>query len=131
MESTDYLLLLLGMGLVTYIPRWIPLFFLTRRSLPPLIIKWLDLIPAAILSALLLPALVTTGEPLHFTLYLPQLWVAVPTLIFALWTRSLGGTVLGMFLFDGMFLYLDWQIAILYSDGNGDLAIFLNPAPYG
>jgi branched-subunit amino acid transport protein len=100
MESTDYFFLMLGMGLVTYIPRWIPLFFLTRRSLPPLIIKWLDLIPAAILSALLLPALVTTGEPLHFTLYLPQLWVAVPTLIFALWTRSLGGTVvLGMFLF--------------------------------
>lgn len=100
MESSDYLLLLLGMGLVTYIPRWIPLFYLTRRSLPPLIVEWLDLIPAAILSALLLPALVTTGEPLQFTFYLPQLWVAVPTLAFALWTRSLGGTVvLGMFLF--------------------------------
>jgi branched-subunit amino acid transport protein len=100
MESSDYLLLLLGMGLVTYIPRWIPLFFLTRRSLPPLMVEWLDLIPAAILSALLLPELVTTGDPLHFTLSLPQLWVAVPTLIFALWSRSLGGTViLGMFLF--------------------------------
>jgi len=100
MGSIDYFLLLLGMGLVTYIPRWIPLFYLTRRSLPPLIVQWLDLIPAAILSALLLPPLVTTGEPLYFTLYLPQLWVAIPTLIFALWTRSLGGTVvLGMFLF--------------------------------
>jgi branched-subunit amino acid transport protein len=100
MSSTNYLLLLLGMGLVTYIPRWIPLFYLTRRSLPPLIVEWLDLIPAAILSALLLPELVTTGDPLHFTLSLPQLWVAVPTLIFALWSRSLGGTVvLGMFLF--------------------------------
>jgi branched-subunit amino acid transport protein len=100
MESSDYLLLLLGMGLVTYIPRWIPLFFLTRRSLPPLMVEWLDLIPAAILSALLLPALVTTGEPLQFTLFLPQLWVAAPTFVFALWTRSLGGTVIvGMFLF--------------------------------
>ena len=100
MESADFLLLLFGMGLVTYIPRWIPLFFLTRKSLPPLVVQWLDLIPAAILSALLLPALVTTGDPLQFTLSLPQLWVAVPTLVFALWTRSLGGTViLGMFLF--------------------------------
>jgi len=100
LESTDYLMLLFGMGFVTFIPRWIPLFFLSRRSLPPLVVEWLDLIPAAILSALLLPALVTTGEPLRFSLYLPQLWVAVPTFIFALWTRSLGGTVVsGMFLF--------------------------------
>jgi branched-subunit amino acid transport protein len=100
MGSSDYLLLLLGMGLVTYIPRWIPLFYLTRRSLPPLIVEWLDLIPAAILSALLFPALVTTGEPLQFNLFLPKLWVAIPTMAFSLWTRSLGGTVvLGMFLF--------------------------------
>ena len=100
MESIDYLLLLFGMGFVTYVPRWIPLFFLTRRSLPPLIVEWLDLIPAAILSALLLPALVTTGDPIQFTLLLPQLWVALPTFAFAIWTRSLGGTVLlGMFLF--------------------------------
>lgn len=108
MESTDYLLLLIGMGLATYIPRWIPLFFLTRRSLPPLMVEWLDLIPAAILSALLLPALVTTGEPLQFTILLPELWVAIPTLAFALWTRSLGGTVLlGMFLFwmTGKFMF--------------------------
>lgn len=100
MDLTDYLLLIVGMGLVTYIPRWIPLFFLTRKSLPPLIVEWLDLIPAAILSALLLPALVTSGEPLQFSLCLPQLWVAVPTLLFSLRTRSLGGTVvLGMLLF--------------------------------
>lgn len=100
MTPTDYLLLLTGMGLVTYLPRWIPLFFLTRRKLPSKIVDWLDLIPAAILSALLIPALVTGGEPLQFTLFRPHLWVAVPTFLFAWWTRSLGGTViLGMFLF--------------------------------
>ncbi|MFO8083601.1 MAG: AzlD domain-containing protein [Desulfobacterales bacterium] len=88
------------MGLVTYLPRWIPLFFLARRSLPQIIVDWLDLIPAAILSALLVPALVTGGEPLRFTLLRPHLWVALPTFLFALRTRSLGGTViLGMFLF--------------------------------
>jgi branched-subunit amino acid transport protein len=31
---TDYLLLLLGMGLVTYLPRWLPLHYLSRRSSP-------------------------------------------------------------------------------------------------
>ena len=28
----DYLMLLLGMGLVTYLPRWFPLHYLSRRS---------------------------------------------------------------------------------------------------
>ena len=64
----DYLVLLLGMGLVTYLPRWLPLHYLSRRSLPEWFVQWLDLIPAAILSALLLPALVLEGEHRHLDL---------------------------------------------------------------
>jgi branched-subunit amino acid transport protein len=99
--TSDYLLLLAGMGLVTYIPRFVPLVFLARRSLPPVVAEWLDLIPAAILSALLAPALLTGGTPLSFTLWKPEFWAAVPTFLFALWTRSLGGTVVV-----GMVLYI-------------------------
>ena len=100
MTAAEYIYLITGMGLVTYIPRWLPLFSLTRRKLPEVVIEWLDLIPAAILSALLLPALVTTGEPRQIDLFQPGLLVALPTLAFALKTKSLGGTVLlGMLLF--------------------------------
>ena len=96
----DYIVLLLGMGLVTYLPRWLPLHYLSRRSLPEWFIQWLDLIPAAILSALLLPALVLSGEPRHIDFMRPELWVALPTLAFAWWQRSLGGTVVvGMLLY--------------------------------
>jgi len=96
----DYLLLILGMGLVTYLPRWLPLHFLSRRSLPEWFIQWLELIPAAILSALLLPVLVMDGDPRTVNLLRPELWVALPTLAIAWWTRSLGGTVtVGMLLF--------------------------------
>lgn len=92
--------IIIGMGVVTYIPRWLPLFFLTRRRLPSWLIDWLDFIPAAILSALILPALVTTGEPRHLVWTKPDLWVAIPTLILALKTRSLAGTVvIGMALY--------------------------------
>jgi len=97
---TDYLILLLGMGLVTYLPRWLPLHVLSRRSLPPWFVQWLELIPAAILSALLLPALVIGGNPRQIDLLRPELWVAMPTLAFAWWRRSLGGTVVvGMLLY--------------------------------
>ena len=93
-------LLIMAMGAVTYVPRWLPLFFLSRKRLPFWLQAWLDLIPVAILSALILPELVTTGNPRHLDLFRPELIVALPTLLFALKTRSLGGTViLGMALF--------------------------------
>ncbi len=96
----DYLLLLLGLGLVTYVPRWLPLHYLSRRSLPEWFVQWLELIPPAILSALLLPALILDGDHRHLDLLRPELWVALPTLAFAWRTRSLGGTVVvGMLLF--------------------------------
>ncbi len=96
----EYLTLLVGMGLVTYLPRWMPLHYLSRRSLPDWFIQWLELIPAAILSALLLPTLVLGEAPRHIDLLRPELWVALPTFVFAWWTRSLGGTVVvGMLLF--------------------------------
>jgi branched-subunit amino acid transport protein len=94
MTDFDFLMIIVGMGLVTYLPRWAPLFFLSRRSLPQWFIRWLDLIPAAILSALLMPALLTNGEPRHLDFLKPELLAAVPTLLFALKTKSLGGTVI-------------------------------------
>ena len=98
--QSDYVMLLIGMGLVTYVPRWMPLFFLARRNMPALLVEWLDLIPAAILSALLLPALVLDGQPRHLELWRPELLAALPTFLFALKTRSLGGTVVvGMLAF--------------------------------
>ena len=100
MIHTGYLYILIGMGIVTYVPRWLPLVFLSNRRLPVWFEEWLDLIPAAILSALILPILITTGEPRRLVLLRPELVVAIPTFLFAVKTRSLAGTVVvGMFLF--------------------------------
>ena len=102
METNNFILLVLGMGLVSFIPRWVPLFFLSKRQLPSLLIEWLELIPVAILSALLVPALVTTGTPRVFNPFSIEMMVAVPTFIFAWYTKSLGGTlVVGMLLYWG------------------------------
>lgn len=96
----QYLLLILGMGLVTYIPRWLPLFLLSQRRLPPWFVEWLDLIPVAILSALVFSELFVSGNPRQLVLLQPRSMVAIPTFLFALKTRSLGGTVIvGMALF--------------------------------
>jgi len=100
MIHDNYLYVVLGMGIVTYVPRWLPLVFLSRRELPEWFEQWLDLIPAAILSALILPILITTGDPRYLDCMRPEFIVAIPTLLFSLKTRSLAGTVIfGMFLF--------------------------------
>ncbi len=100
MSFSDYLFLFIGMGLVTYLPRTLPLLYLAHKQLPQWLIDWLSLIPVAVLSALLAPSLFTDSAQRCFTLGKPEFIVAIPTLIFALKTRSLGGTVLvGMFLY--------------------------------
>lgn len=100
MTFQDYLLLLLGMGLVTYLPRLLPLLVLSQRQLPQWLVEWLELIPAAILAALLAPAIFIESSSGHLDLMRSEFWVAIPTFLFALYTRSLGGTVLvGMLLF--------------------------------
>lgn len=102
MSFKAYLLLVAGMGVVTYVPRWLPLFALTRRRLPQGLVDWLDFIPAALLAALVAPALFIDGAVPTLSLTKSELWVALPTLLFALKTRSLAGTVLvGMALFWG------------------------------
>ena len=100
MTFNDYLFLFGGMGLVTYLPRALPLLYLAHKKMPQWLIEWLGLIPVAILSALLAPALFTEAATRTFMLGKLELLVAVPTLLFALKTRSLGGTVLvGMMLY--------------------------------
>ena len=67
MSFVDYLLLFGGMGLATYLPRALPLLYLAHRRMPQGLIDWLGLIPVAILSALLAPALFAEGATRSLT----------------------------------------------------------------
>jgi branched-subunit amino acid transport protein len=107
MNTRDYIVLILCMGAVTYLPRMLPLVALSRRRLPGWFTEWLELIPAAILSALLAPTLLACAAPRTFCLGKPELLAAVPTLLCALRTRSLAGTVIvGMLCYWGLKLVM-------------------------
>lgn len=96
----NYYILILGMCAVTFLPRWIPLFFLSGRDLPPWFEKWLEMIPVSLLSAILLPSLILTRQPRMIDFFSKELLVAIPTFFIAYFSRSLAGTVVG-----GMLLY--------------------------
>ena len=53
----DMFALIAGMAFVTYLPRVLPLLLLSSRTLPDVVIRWLEMVPPAVLAALLIPAL--------------------------------------------------------------------------
>lgn len=60
--SDWYWWMLLGMTIVTYIPRAFPLTFLEGKELPPVISGVLRNIPYAVLGALIFPAVIYIQE---------------------------------------------------------------------
>ena len=53
----DFLLIIGGMALVTFIPRFLPAVVLQSVSLPKWLRSWLDTIPYAALGALIFPGI--------------------------------------------------------------------------
>lgn len=83
------------MALTTYIPRFLPLLVLSRRALHPLVESWLSYVPAAVLAALLGPALFLPEGQVRFSLAdNPHFWAAIPCFVVALITRNMFYTVL-------------------------------------
>ena len=92
-------LAILGMALVTYTPRLAPVFLLSSRPLPRLVIGWLRYVPVAVLAAMLLPSIVLQNNQVNLGPNNLFFWAAWPTLLVAWKTRSLfGSVVLGMIL---------------------------------
>ncbi|MGR5985787.1 AzlD domain-containing protein [Bacillus cytotoxicus] len=85
----DVLFLLIGAGLVTFIPRVLPLIVFQKFQIPDWVLKWLQYIPIAILVALLAQVLL-----MNETMQWDYMIVAIPTFLVAIYTRSLLGTVL-------------------------------------
>ena len=62
----EIVLLVLGMTLVTYIPRALPAVFLDRMNLSPKVERFLNLIPYTAMAALIFPGVLTVdaSQPL-------------------------------------------------------------------
>ncbi|MBC15516.1 MAG: branched-chain amino acid ABC transporter [Desulfovibrio sp.] len=97
MEEQIVLLTIVGMTLVTYIPRFVPVLALASRTLPEPLIRWLSYVPTAVLSAMLVPSLLLKDASFDFSMENYFLWAAIPAFILAWRTKSFFGTVaLGM-----------------------------------
>lgn|SRR5690554_6922341 len=98
----EIIIIILGMSLVTHLPRIIPLVVLSKLNLPQILLTWLKYIPVAVLSALLVPTVLMPSGELSIAIDNKSLIASIPCLIVAIKTKNLFYTVLaGIF---GMFI---------------------------
>lgn len=90
----NLLILFVGMMLVTYLPRALPLTILSKVKLPPFILEVLKYIPVAILGALLLPSILMPNGVLDISLSNYTLIAAVITCIVAFSFKKLFFTII-------------------------------------
>jgi branched-subunit amino acid transport protein len=103
---SETLILIFGMALVTFLPRFLPMALFTRWTIPDRVKKGLEYFPISILSAIVFPILFFNGagkaeiQPYY-------LLSAVPVFFFAWKVKSLWGSViLGMLIYWGLGLVL-------------------------
>ena len=97
MDEKNIFLIILGMMVVTYLPRLLPVMFLSSRSLPPILAAWLRYIPVSVMAAMVMPTLLLKDGQVAIARDNIFLWAALPTLFVAWRTRSLfGSVVVGM-----------------------------------
>jgi branched-subunit amino acid transport protein len=84
----------IGMLAVTYLARLIPMLVLSRMEVPEGFRRWLQFVPVAVLSALLVPNILLQNGGLALRLDNTYLLAAVPTLIVAARFKNIFLTVL-------------------------------------
>lgn len=89
-----YIYLIVGMGIVTYLPRMMPATVLSRKKLPKLLIKFLSYIPAAVLSALFFPSVLLSGHEINLGVSNPLFVTSLLTFPIAYKTRNMFLTVI-------------------------------------
>lgn len=89
--------LIIGMGVITYVLRLSMIVLIGRTQLPPIIFRALRYVPAAVFSALVAPAVLRPSGPVWISTANPYLLAGTLAAVVAWRTRSMVLTiVLGM-----------------------------------
>ncbi|NRD77876.1 AzlD domain-containing protein [Bacillus sp. BRMEA1] len=86
-------IIIIGMALVTFIPRVLPLMVLSRFKLPEWGTRWLSFIPISVMAALVGQEIFMHDGKIDFSFSNLEMLAAIPTFLMAVKTRSLLGTV--------------------------------------
>ena len=95
-EATIWIVIV-GMAVLNYAVRFIPLAVVSRIDLPKPVARWLTFVPIAVMGALVASEVLKPGGTWANPLTGPSLYAAIITALVFRFTRSfLGATVAGM-----------------------------------
>ncbi len=94
MDQTLILWTIVGMAIVTFLPRLLPTLFLSGRTLRPAITSWLRLVPPAVLAAMLMPSLLVKEDTIDIGFENLFFWAALVAFPVAWKWKNLSATVL-------------------------------------
>ncbi|MCR1796515.1 AzlD domain-containing protein [Staphylococcus warneri] len=96
MTDQHMLIIIILCGIVTILVRVIPFMMISRVNLPDVIIQWLSFIPITLFTALVLDGIIQQHEgSVGYILNVPFIIALIPTVLLAIYTRSLTWTILG------------------------------------
>lgn len=94
-----------GMTLITFGIRYFPLAISGRMNLPPKLVGALQFVPPAVLTAIVVPAvLIPTGEDIFLSYSNARLVGAIAAIITAWFAKNLLSTIIA-----GMLVFFGWQ----------------------
>ena len=97
-----------GMAMVTFLIRYLLLAFSSRLELPSQLIEALNYLPPAILTAIVVPAVLIPREKILLDYTNARLIGAIAATLVAWQTKNLLATIVG-----GMLTFLIWQLLFL------------------
>lgn len=89
-------MIIIGMAAVTYFSRELPFVILKGRKLKPEIVEWMGYVPVAVLSALLIPALIMDSSTNTIFISFDNLFLitGIMTFIFGLLIKNLFAVII-------------------------------------
>ncbi|MGL5351814.1 MAG: AzlD domain-containing protein [Clostridium sp.] len=88
-KNLIFILILIGVSIATYLPRALPIIFLSKKELPAWLTEWMKFLPAGIFAALIFPDIFTSGGSLSISFTNLKLISSFFVLIIAIKKKSL------------------------------------------
>jgi branched-subunit amino acid transport protein len=94
MQGLELWMMIIGVSLVSLLPRMLPIAWLSRYEFPPKFKEWLSFVAPAVLGALTAISILAPEGQIFFSISNKYIWAFIPTMFVAIRFRSLFITLL-------------------------------------
>jgi branched-subunit amino acid transport protein len=89
MSETSIWIMIIGVSLVSILPRILPVALFSHYEFPEPLKRWLSFVAPAVLGALASLSVLAPDGAINISIHNRYIWVFIPTLLVAIKTRSL------------------------------------------